>query len=456
MKNYDNLIIGFGKAGKTLAVLLTSKNESTALIERNSLMYGGTCINVGCIPSKSLETSARLSSSIGGTPEQRSSFYRAAVEKKSMLTAVLRQKNYEKVKNSGADIVDGTASFIDSHTLRVIYPDNTSEDFTGKRIFINTGSSPFIPPIPGLQESKHVYVSETLMDLDSLPDRLAIIGGGYIGLEFASYYANFGSKVTILQDQEAFIPREDEEISKSVLKQMEERGITILRSVKTDSVEDHDTFSSIQYEQKGEKKRLDAEAILIATGRRANTRDLHLECAGIEVNQRGEIAVDSHLRTSLSHIYAMGDVKGGLQFTYISLDDFRIVKDDLFGNGHRTADNRGSIPYCVFLDPPLSRIGMSEKEAIDKGYDIMIGRLSANAIPKAKILDRTDGMLKVIIDKKTDLILGAHLFCAESHELINLIKTAMDSEIPYTALRDQIYTHPTMAEAFNDLFANVH
>lgn len=451
MKEFDSIIIGFGKAGKTLAGFQAKAGEKVALIEASSQMYGGTCINVGCIPSKTLETQARLSASIGGSWEEKAQRYAAAVAKKRTLVGALRQKNYGNVAGAGAEIIDGAASFVDPHTVLIQKSGGMEETIRGERIFINTGSLPFLPPIPGVQGNPDVYISETLMDLDRLPQNLVIIGGGYIGLEFASYYANFGSHVTILQDLEAFIPREDAEIAEAVLAQMTARGIEIVRGVKVREVRSGEVVA----ETKDGGKSYPADAVLIATGRRANTAALNLAAAGVELNTRGEIVVDEHLKTSQDHIYAMGDVKGGLQFTYISLDDYRIVRSALYGDGSRTTANRGAIPYVVFLDPPMARVGLSEAEAREKGYDVKVGKLPAMMIPKAKVLGKPDGLLKVIIDGSSNQILGAHLFCAESHELINQIKMAMDAKIPYTVLRDAVYTHPTMSESFNDLFAAV-
>lgn len=456
MKSYDNIIIGFGKGGKTIAGALAGKGESVALIEKSPKMYGGTCINVACIPSKSLENSARNSFLMGGDFTDRAKRYREAIEEKRRLTSMLRGKNYQKAVSAGVEVIDGEASFLDSHRLSVAFADGSTEEFYGGRIFINTGSSPFLPPIEGLQESSHVYTSETLMELDELPKRLAIIGGGYIGLEFASYYTNFGSQVTIIQDNETFIPREDAEVAASVLSNLEERGMKILRGAKTQSIEDRDGFAVLNLDTKEGSIQLEAEAVLVATGRRPNLSSLHPEAAGIELTDRGAVRVDEHLRTSVPHIWAMGDVKGGLQFTYISLDDSRIVKSQILGDGSRTTQNRGAVPYTVFLDPPLSRVGLSEEEAKKQGYDYKTAVLQTSAIPRSHVVGKPVGMLKAIVDSKTGLILGAHFFCAESAEMINLIKLAMDMKIPYTVLRDNIYNHPTMSESLNDLFASVH
>lgn len=452
MKIYQDIIIGFGKGGKTLAAELAFSGREVALVEKSPQMYGGTCINVACIPTKSLEHSARLSQVQGGDFQAQSERYRAAIEEKRRLTAMLRQKNYDKLISAGVTVHTGIASFTGPHNIRVDYPDGTSGELYGEHIIINTGARPFIPPITGLTESRFSYTSESLMELDVLPARLVIIGAGYIGLEFSSYFTNFGSSVTVIQDGGYFIPREDREIANTVFDSLKGRGITFMENTQVLSVRDEESHAVLTLKTAGGPREIEADAVLIATGRRPNVESLSLEAAGVEVTERGAIRVDESLRTCVPHIWAMGDVAGGLQFTYISLDDFRIVKGQLLGNNERTSANRGSVPYSVFIDPPLSRIGLTEDEAVKSGHNIRIGRLSAAAIPKAHILQRPSGMLKVIIDTETSEILGAHFFCAESQEMINLIKLAMDAHLPYTALKDSIYTHPTMCEALNDLF----
>lgn len=318
--------------------------------------------------------------------------------------------------------------------------------------FINTGSEPFIPPIPGIEDNPYVFLSEGLLGQKAFPKRLVIIGGGYIGVEFASIYADFGSEVVILQDGDVFLPREDAEIAQAVRENLKARGVTVLTGAKTEEIRKAEGYAEVVIRTGQEVNVKKAEAVLVATGRRPATKGLGLGAAGVEVDQRGGIVTDEHRRTSAPHIYAMGDVAGGLQFTYISLDDFRVVKSAVLGDGSYTLKNRGAVPYSVFLDPPFSRVGLSEKEALEGGYRVKTGKLPAAAIPKAQVLDQPEGLLKAVIDADTGKILGAHLFCAESHELINLVKLAMDAELPYTALRDMIFTHPTMGEALNDLF----
>ena len=456
MKKADAVVIGFGKGGKTLAGALAEAGRSVIMVERSDKMYGGTCINVACIPTKSLVHSAALSAAMGGSFAEKAERYAAAIFEKDRLTGALRGKNYHKLADHpNVTVLTGDGSFLDARHVAVAMADGSREEIEAGQVFINTGARPFVPPIPGLKESRYVYLSESLLDRRDLPRRLVIIGGGYIGMEFASMYANFGSQVTVLQDGAVFLPREDQEVAGAVLESLAARGVEVLRSTKTLGMEDVEDHAEITIENADGRRVLEAEALLVATGRRPNVAGLNLGAAGVELTDRGAVKTDEHLRTTAPNIWAMGDVAGGLQFTYISLDDFRIVKSAVLGDGSRTTANRGQVPYSVFLDPPFSRVGLTEQEARDKGYSVKIARLAAAAIPKANVLQKPTGLLKAVIDADTGLILGAHLFCEESYETINLIKLAMDAKVPYTVLRDGIYTHPTMTEALNDLFGAV-
>lgn len=442
---YDVIIIGFGKAGKTLAAKLKKDGKNVALIEKDANMYGGTCINVGCIPSKRLITDA--SNSPKGEFSVKAEYYRNAIEEKKKLTAALRKANYEKLVQAGVDIVDGMASFKNENQISV----QTNDDMInieGEQFVINTGSVPVIPKIDGVTESKNVYVAETIMNLEELPHSLTIVGGGYIGLEFASMYVNFGSKVTIIQRGNIFLPKEDEDISASIREVLEENGIQIITGAKTTEIQD----GTLYYEANGESHVLKGDAILLATGRRPNTDGLGCENAGIALTDKGAVETDEHLRTNVKNIWATGDVCGNLQFTYISLDDSRIVLDDMEGNGKRTTENRGAFSYSVFIDPPFSRVGMSEKEAKNAQIEYSVGNLPVNSIPKAKVLRKTEGMLKAIISQD-GTILGAELFCVDSPEIINLIKLAMDYQLKAEVIGDFIFTHPTISESLNDLFS---
>ncbi len=442
--NYDIVVIGFGKAGKTLAAKFSKAGKSVALVEKDKNMYGGTCINVGCIPSKRLITDASKTPS--GEFEKKAQYYKETVAEKKKLIAALNKANYDKIAAAGVDIIDGTASFKDDHHIIVTTEDGNVE-IEAEKFIINTGSVTVIPKIEGAN-SKGVYTSESMMNLDELPKGLTIVGGGYIGLEFASMYADFGSKVTVVQDGDVFLPREDEDIAKAIRDVLEAKNVEIVTGAKVTKVDE----GKLYYEVAGKSKTLASDAILLAVGRRPNTDGLGCENAKVKLTERGAVETDEHLKTSANNIWAAGDVCGKFQFTYISLDDSRIIWDEIMGEDKRTTQNRGAFSYSVFINPPFSRVGMSEKEAKTAGIEYKVLSLSANAIPKAKVLRKTDGLLKALVTAD-GTILGAQLFCEESYEMINFIKLAMDHNIKAKDIVNFIFTHPTMSESLNDLFA---
>lgn len=456
MKQYDAIIIGFGKGGKVLAAELSNRGWKVAIVERSEKMYGGTCINVGCIPTKTLVHEAENSVLLFHDEyKKQANFYKQAIARKDKLTSFLRDKNYSNLAaRPNVTIYTGTASFVSPGVVKVVLP-NDEITLQGKEIFINTGSTSIIPAIEGLRQSEKVYTSTTLLDLEQLPQHLIIIGGGYIGLEFASMYRGFGSKVTVLEAGNKFLPREDRDIAKSVQESFEKRGIEIRLNARAQSIHDTADGVTLAYTDAtdGTPFFIDGDALLLATGRKPLTEGLNLSAAGVQTDSHGAIVVDIHLRTTTPHIWAMGDVKGGLQFTYISLDDFRIIRDELFGNKVRSVEDRNPVAYSVFIDPPLAHVGLTEEEAMKKGHSIKVSRLSAVSIPRARTLQQTDGMLKAIIDAHSGRIMGCTLFCADASEMINTVNVAMKTGQHYSFLRDFIFTHPSMSEALNDLFA---
>ena len=456
MNAFDVIIIGFGKGGKTLAAEFAKRGQKVAIIERSDKMYGGTCINIGCIPTKTLVHQAKMASALkDATFEERSEFYRNAVSVKESVTSALRNKNYHNLAdNPNVTVYTGIGSFVSADVVAVR---TATEEIrlTSKQIIINTGAETVIPPIEGVAGNPFVYTSTSIMELADLPRRLVIIGGGYIGLEFASMYASFGSQVTVLESYPELIAREDRDIAASVKETLEKKGIVFRMNAKVQSVNRVEDKAIVTFadSQTSEVFVLEADAVLLATGRRPNTKDLNLEVAGVEVDVRGAIIVDDYLKTTNPNIRAVGDVKGGLQFTYISLDDYRIVREDLFGDKERRTGDRNPVSYSVFIDPPLSRVGLNEEEARRQNRDIIVKKLPVMAIPRAKTLGETDGLLKAIIDKNTGKILGCVLFAPDSGEVINTVAVAMKTGQDYTFLRDFIFTHPSMSEALNDLFS---
>ena len=457
---YDLIVIGWGKAGKTLAAKLAAKGKKIAVVEENPKMYGGTCINVGCLPTKSLVHSAKLISQvknygIDGDYEFKNNFFKEAMKKKDEMTTKLRNKNFSILDtNENVDIYNGKGSFISNNEVKVVTKDGEVV-LKADKIVINTGSVSRNLDIEGAN-NKNVLTSEGILELKELPKKLLIIGAGYIGLEFASTYSGFGSKVTIIDFAKDILQREEKEAADRVKTILEAKGVNFILGAKVQEIVDEENKVVVKVEKEnGEIVNIQGDKVLAAIGRRPNTDGLNLEKAGIEVDERGAIKVNEKLETTAKNVWAVGDVKGGLQFTYISLDDFRIIRDNVYGNGNRTTTDRNVVPYTTFLSTPLSRVGLSEAQAKDQGYEIKVGKLEAMAIPKGKIEGKSEGLLKVVVDAKTDLILGATLLCHDSHEMINIIALAMKGNLKYQYIRDMIFTHPTMSESLNDLFGSV-
>lgn len=442
MEKFKNVVIGFGKAGKTLAKFLAQHDEEVLLIERSDQMYGGTCINVGCLPSKNMI--------ING---QRHLEFADAVAKRGTMTKQLRNKNYHMVADEPlATVWNGQASFVSNHELKVAMADGTVRQVAAERIFINTGATPVWPKVPGLTPSERIVSSKEAMELAKKPARLAIIGGGYIGLEFAEMFNSFGSEVTILDHHAQLLGREDADIAAEVTNDLVSLGIKIELNAELTSAADDGQQVLLTYHQNGQKRQTEFDAVLVAAGRRPNIDGLGLENTDIALTERNAIQVDDWLRTTGPDVWALGDVNGGPMFTYISLDDFRIVKDQLFGQGKRTTADRNVVPTASFLTPPLANVGINERQAHAAGKDYLVFKLPVKAIPKARVLEDQRGVYKAIVERDTHRILGATLYAAEAHETINLIALAMKADLPYETLRDMIFTHPTMSEALNDLF----
>lgn len=439
MEKYDLIVVGFGKAGKTLAKFAAQQGKKVAVIEKSAEMYGGTCINIGCIPSKVLVHDGIEAVS-----------FNDAMQRKRDVVSALNNKNYHNLADeANVDVINLTAAFKSAHEIDLLNAQgDTVKTIEGTNIVINTGAKSVIPNIKGIDTSKRVYDSKAIMDLTQQPKRLVIVGGGYIALEFASMFANFGTEVTVLERADHILKKEDEAIAKQVTEDLTQKGIQFVFDAETEAIQDEADVTKVVTSQ----GTFEADAVLVATGRKPNTEGLNLEVAGVQLGKRGEVVVNDKLQTSVDHIYAVGDVNGGLQFTYISLDDFRIVKSQIFGDGQRTLEQRGAVPYTMFIDPPMSRVGMTAVEAREKGYEVLENQVPVNTMPRHKINNDTRGLFKVVVDAKFGQVLGATLYGKQSEELINIVKLVIDQQLSYTVLRDNIYTHPTMAESFNDLF----
>lgn len=443
MQKVQNIVIGFGKGGKTLAKFLAQRGEEVLVVERSTKMYGGTCINIACLPSKRLVTEAA-----------RGTDFAAAIQGKIQMVKQLRDKNYHMLADEETvTVLDGMAHFTGNHTIAVKTASGLKE-FEGERIFINTGATPNIPTIPGLKDSQNLLTSTTAMELPKLPKKLVIIGAGYIGLEFAAMFASFGAHVTMLDHHATFLAREDDDVATMVAENLRSLGVEIKMDVTLKKVLDQDQQTILTYEENNREQTVTADKVLVAAGRHPVTENLGLENTDIQLESDGAIKVDSHLHTTVPNVWAIGDVKGGPQFTYISLDDFRIIKSELYGDGTRQTTNRRVVPTSVFIEPPLSQVGLTEKQAQVAGKHYELFKMPVAAIPKAKVLKDQRGMLKMLVDPDTKTIIGATIYAPESHEIINMVALAMRAQLPYTMLRDQIYTHPTISEAFNDLLKN--
>lgn len=450
----DVLVVGFGKGGKTAAHALTDAGRRVILIEQSENMYGGTCPNVGCVPTKMLvhySNAKRLE-------DDAQEFFANSLAGVRALTTAFRAGNFESLDGKDtATVITGGARFVDSHTVAVGEGDDLIT-VTAPTILINTGSEGVVPAIPGLADSTHLVSSTDLTRTSNLPDHLVVIGGGYLGLEFATIYQRFGARVTVIEAADRLLPREDTDIAEAVTQILTGDGIDVITDAKVIEVRDDGAVSTLVYEKDGRSHTVGAGALLPATGRRPVTADLRLDAAGVRTAPNGAIEVDEYLRTSQPHIYALGDVNGGPQFTYISLDDARIVLDQLVGEGKRATTDRIAVPHTLFVTPPLATVGLTESEARAQGLNIKIALENVAdiiAMPRAYTVEETRGVMKFIVDADTDLILGAALLSIDAQEIINTVALAIRHNITATELRDSIYTHPSSTEAFNEVFDKV-
>lgn len=459
MKQYDAIILGFGKGGKYLANELALHNWKVAVIEQSPEMYGGTCINVGCIPTKTMINESEFAERVYQDDyKNQSKLYSLAMARKDKLVSFLREKNVENLtSNPNITLFDGTASFICQDTVLVTPASESNKrpfELEAKEIFINTGATPILPDIDGLQGNRYVYTSDTLLQADVLPHHLIIIGSGAIGLEFATMYSGFGSKVTILEAGNRFLPRVDRDIATAMLEGLNRKNIEVRLNASVQSL--HETTDGITAvytdASDGTPYFLEGDALLVATGRKPMIDSLELHKAAIKVNKYGAIEVNEHLQTSAPHVWALGDVRGGEQYDYLSIDDHRIIINQLFGNKERSINDRQPVPYAIFTDPPLAHIGLTEEEATKRGYPIKVGVLPAAAVPRARTLQRMDGMLKAVVNTDTGKVIGCTLVCIEAPELINLVSFAMKTGQKAAFLGDFIFTHPSMSEGLNALF----
>lgn len=454
---YKNIIIGSGDGGKYLAWHLAHSGQPTVVIERR--WVGGSCPNVNCLPSKNEIWSAKVADLVhhadrfGSRATDASPDMVAVRKRKREMVQRLIAMHLERYKASGAELVMGEARLAGSDRIHARLNDGGSRTLTGERIFLNLGTHASIPPVPGLAESRPLTNIEAL-ELDRLPEHLLVIGGGYVGLEFAQAYRRFGSRVTILQLTPRILVNQDPDVADALAQILEGDGIEIIAPAGILSVEGRSGSGVTLFVRTLSGERTIAGSdILVATGRIPNTAGIGLETAGVEVDQLGYVKVNDRLETTARNIWAIGECAGSPHFTHVSLDDFRVIRDNLAGGNRSTRDRM--IPYCLFTDPQLAHVGLTENEAKRRGITVRLAKLPMQAVLRTRTMDETQGFMKAVIEADGDRILGFTMIGPEAGEVMAVVQMAMLAGLPYTALRDAILTHPTMAEGLNALFSKV-
>jgi len=467
-QHYDDIIIGGGKAGKTLAPALVTDGRKTALVERSLNMIGGGCINIACIPTKTMVASANVANTV-----RNSAVYGVkantpivdlaeVIQRKRTVVQSAREINLHNLETAlDNNLIIGTARFIAPKTIEVTTAEGNTRVLTAERLFINTGTRPLIPSIPGLTEVEFL-TSESIMELEDLPEHLIVLGSGYIGLEFAQMFRRFGCRVTVIGQSEHILSQQDLDIAIAVQTLLKQDGIEfllkakVLRVVREASPLENRIGNEtvLQIQVADHEITLQGSHLLVAVGRAPNTDSLNLAATGVATDTRGFILVNDRLETNIPGIWALGDINGGPQYTHISLDDYRIIKANLIDGGNRSTRDR-LVSSCLFIDPELAHVGLTETEAQQQGYPIRVAKVDASAVPRAKTLGQTDGLLKAIVDTDTGRILGCSLLCHEAGEVISTVQMVMQAQMPYTVLRDGILTHPTMTEGLNILFSKL-
>jgi pyruvate/2-oxoglutarate dehydrogenase complex dihydrolipoamide dehydrogenase (E3) component len=469
--HYDLLVIGAGQGGGPLAGAFARAGRRVALVER--VHVGGTCVNEGCSPTKTIIASARVTHlarrateyGVGTAPDGTAAEglewrvdLRRVHERKQKIVDSFRSGSERSLAAAGVDVIRGHARFAGPRTVRVaIAGDGGSERaVTADVAVINTGLRSAVPPLRGLDEVPYL-TSTSVLELTELPEHLVVLGGGYVGLEFAQAFRRFGSRVTVVQRDAQLLPREDADVAEAVAEILRDEGIEVLLSAEAVRAERTGGDAGgvrLLWRARGAdgaEVAVDGSHLLVATGRTPNSNDLRLDAAGVETDARGYVRVNDRLETSAPGVYAIGDVKGGPAFTHISYDDFRILRTNLLEGGSATTPGR-LVPYTVFIDPQLGAVGMTEREARTEGRRVRVAKLPMTSVARALEVDETRGFMKAVIDAESGQILGATVLGLEGGEIATLFQIAMMGKLPYTALRDGVFSHPTIAEALNNLF----
>jgi pyruvate/2-oxoglutarate dehydrogenase complex dihydrolipoamide dehydrogenase (E3) component len=447
----ENLVIGSGEAGKWLAWEL-GRSGRTVVVERKWI--GGSCPNINCLPSKNEIESAhvahlvRHAAAFGTDVTGARTNMPNVVARKRKMVADEIAGHLALYRASGAELVFGEARFVAPKTVDVRLKDGGTRRLSGDRVFLNLGTRPAILPIPGLAAAAMTNIE--LLELDRVPAHLIVLGGGYVGLEFAQAYRRFGSRVTVVEHGPQLLPHEDPDVADAISQLLVDEGIDVMVGTSALRVEGARGAWRVRVRADGSERAIEGSDVLAALGRTPNTDGIGLDAAGVDLDARGYIAVNDRLETRAPGVWALGECAGSPQFTHVAFDDFRVVRDNLAGRNHST---RGRlIPFCLFTDPPLARIGLNEMEARRRGVAVRVAVLPTRNVLRTETTGETRGFMKALMDVRRDDILGFTMFGAEAGEVVAVVQTAMSAGLPYTSLRDAILAHPTMAEGLNVLF----
>ena len=456
VERLDGIVIGTGQAGKPLAGALAEAGWSMAIIEKGRV--GGTCVVEGCTPTKTMVASARAA-----YVARRGADYGVNTGPVSVDMEVVRKRKRDIVdawsggsrkgmeRHETMELIFGTARFTGPHEVTVDLNDGGTRVLTADNIFINAGARPSIPPIPGLDTVEYLD-STSVMELGDVPEHLIVLGGGYIGLEFGQMFRRFGAAVTIVEMAPRLMIREDEDIADAMAEILAGEGIDLLLETAAGAVRPGSGGGvEVDVTTPEGPRTIAGSHLLVATGRRPNTDILDAYKAGIEVTEHGFITVNDRLETNVPGVFALGDINGGPPFTHIAYDDYRVVKQNVLGDGGASREGR-QIPYTLFTDPELGRVGLTEREARERGLDVRIAKLPMSRVARAIESDETRGLMKAVVDAETDQILGAAVLGIEGGEVASVLQMAMMGGVPYTALRDGVFAHPTLSESLNNLF----
>jgi pyruvate/2-oxoglutarate dehydrogenase complex dihydrolipoamide dehydrogenase (E3) component len=457
VENYDLVVLGSGEAGKYLAWTLGKHGLKVALIERKYI--GGSCPNIACLPSKNVIHSAKIASyfrrseEFGITKTDWKIDALGVRERKRAMVKDLVDVHLRNFKASAVDLVIGTGRFVGPKTIQVTAPNAATRTLRGKHIVISTGSRATIDPVPGLAAANPLTHIEAL-ELDHTPEHLIVLGGGYIGLEFSQAMRRFGSRVTLIERNGRLVHREDPDVSDALQSLFKDEGIELLTNTVVERVEGRSGVGvTIHARREGSAVVLQGTDLLVATGRTPNTEDLGLEAAEVQLTDRGFVKVNERLETTAPGVWAVGDCAGSPHFTHVAFDDFRVVRDAILGAARTTTGRQ--VPFCMFTDPEFARIGLSETEARARGIAYRLAKVPMAMTLRTRTLSETRGFMKALIDAESDRILGFTVIGVEAGEIMGAVQITMIAGLPYTALRDAIFTHPTMIEGLIPLFSAV-